>query len=229
MNKHGLTSDNLLRTFPEILKGDKKLFALAKVMANILSKRTSEIDEVAIYTQINNLPESLVDILADDFKVDWYGYNYDLDVKRDQVKDSFVVHRFLGTKSAMEKTMGDLYPGTQVEEWFDYEGDPYYFRILLDVTDQKVDISNDDLLRTINMFKPIRSHLQDDAVIYRSRADIEISVSTGYEIYGVRLCGTYPVTATQGAREISGIEIEDTSNGTAYRSPLCGTELGGLF
>lgn len=222
MNNHGITPDNLLRTFPEVLKNDKKLLALAKTVAKLLSLRVNEIDKLQIYTQIDNLPEDLVDILASDFKVDWYGYNYDLEVKRGQLKDSFIVHRFLGTKNAMEKAMGDLYPGTQVEEWFDYDGDPFYFRILLDVTDQKVNISHDELLRTINMFKPIRSHLQDDTVIYRSRAEIEIQVSTGYTIYNVRLCGTYPVRATQGAITNEDIILDTDSGGVAYAVPMSG-------
>lgn len=222
MNDHGITAKNLLRTLPDVLKEDKKLNALASIVANVLSARPDEIDRIRIYPQIENLPEPLLDILAYDFKVDWYGYNYSLDVKRAQIKDSFRVHRTLGTKGSVEKALNNIYPGTEIEEWFDYGGDPFYFRVLLDVTDQRVGISHDEIIRTINMFKPIRSHLQDNTVIYRSRANIVISVTTGYVLYDVRLCGTYPVRATQGAITNENIILDTDAGGVAYAVPMSG-------
>lgn len=222
MNNYGITSKNLLHTLPDVLKEDKKLLALATIVADLLAARPEEIDKVRIYPQIENLPESLLDILAYDFKVDWYGYNYSLSVKRAQIKDSFSVHRTLGTRGSVERALSDIYPGTEVEEWSDYGGNPYYFRVLLDVTDQQVSISHDEIIRTINMFKPIRSHLQDNTVIYRSRANIVISVTTGYVLYEVRLCGTYPVRATQGVITNEDIILDTDSGGVAYAVPMSG-------
>lgn len=229
MSKYGITSKNLLHTLPDVFREDKKLFALASIVADLLSARPNEIDKVRIYSQIENLPESLLDILAYDLKVDWYGYNYNLEVKRTQIKDSFSVHRTLGTRGAVEKALRDIYPGTEVEEWFDYGGSPYYFRVLLDVTYQRVSISHDEIIRTINMFKPIRSHLQDNTVIYRSRSNIKIEVVTGYVMYNVRLCGTYPVRATQGAIINEDIVLLTDADGAVYSVPMSGEIKAGTY
>lgn len=229
MNNYGITRDNLLRTLPDVLKNDKKMYALATVIADLLSGQVDEIRKLKIYSQIDNLPEPLLDILAYDFKVDWYGYDYDIDVKRAQLKDSFNVHRHLGTRGAVERALSDIYPGTEVEEWFDYGGDPYHFRVLLDVTDQRVSISQDEIIRAIEMFKSRRSHLQDNNLIYRSRVRIVIGVTTGYVVYGARLCGTYPVRATQGGISASDINLDASGYGTAYSARFCGTPLGSLM
>lgn len=229
MNNKGITPQNLLSTLPDVLKNDKKMFALAKIAANMLSKRLEEIDRIRIYPQIEKQPEELLDILAHDLNVKWYGYNYKRRVKAMQIKDSFRVHRTLGTAGAVERALGDLYPGTEVEEWFDYGGDPFYFRVILDVTDQQVGISHDELIRAINIFKPIRSHLQDNGINYRSRVNIAIGVTSGYVAYGVRLCGTYPVRAVQGAHFISGIAVDSNNGGVSYSAPVCGTALGSLL
>jgi len=229
MTNYGITTENMLRTLPDVLKNDEKMLALATVVAEALSARTEEIDNLRIYTQIDDLPEALLDILAYDFKVDWYGYNYGIEAKRALIKDSFNVHRHLGTSGTVEKALSDIYPGSEVEEWFDYGGDPYYFRVLLDVTDQRVAISHDEIIRAIKMFKSRRSHLQDNAVIYRSRVNIVIGVSTGYVIYGARLCGTYPVRATQGSIESSSVDIGTDGGGVAYSTRICGTALGSLM
>jgi phage tail P2-like protein len=205
------------------------MYALATVIADLLSGQVDEIRKLKIYSQIDNLPEPLLDILAYDFKVDWYGYDYDIDVKRAQLKDSFNVHRHLGTRGAVERALSDIYPGTEVEEWFDYGGDPYHFRVLLDVTDQRVSISQDEIIRAIEMFKSRRSHLQDNNLIYRSRVRIVIGVTTGYVVYGARLCGTYPVRATQGGISASDINLDADGDGVAYSARFCGTPLGSLM
>lgn len=229
MTDHGITSDNLMRTLPDVLRKDKKMRALAQVVADALSARKEEIDLLRIYTQIDNLPEDLLDILAYDFKVDWYGYDYGIEAKRALIKDSFQVHKKLGTRGAVEKALSDIYPGSEIEEWFDYGGLPFFFRIVLDVTHQRVSITYDEVVRAVDMNKPIRAHLQDNALIYRSRAYIEIGVTTGYVIYGVRLCGTYPVIATQGGIEVSDLDVGTAGAGVAYSARPCGTALGSLI
>jgi len=222
MNNNGITPKNLLNTLPDVLKGDNKTFALAKIAANLLSKRPEEIDSIRIYPQIEKQPEELLDILAHDLNVKWYGYNYKRRVKAMQIKDSFRVHRTLGTAGAVERALSDIYPGTELEEWFEYGGDPFYFRVILDVTDQQENISHDELIRAIKIFKPTRSHLQDNGIIYRSRVNVVIKVSTGYTIYGARLCGTYPVRATQGAITKSDIAIWTDAGGVPYSAPRSG-------
>lgn len=222
MSNYGITAHNLLRTLPSVLSNDKNMLKLATVISDVLSVRTDEIDELRIYTQIDKLPESLLDILAYDFKVDWYGYDYGIDAKRALLKDSFNVHRHLGTLGAIEKALNDIYPGSEVNEWFDYGGEPYYFRVLLDVTNQLVAISHEEIIRTIEMFKSLRSHLQNNTVIYRSRVRISVGVNVGYILYGVRLCGTYPVRATQGTIINEDIVLFTGADGVVYTVPKSG-------
>jgi len=71
--------------------------------------------------------------------VDWWDYNYTLEEKRKTLKDSWNVHRTLGTKGAVEKAISAIYPGTEVREWFEYAGQPYHFKLLIDATYQNVD------------------------------------------------------------------------------------------
>ena len=50
--------------------------ALASSISGVLAARPVEIDLLRIYTQIDSLPEGLLDILAYDFKIDWYDPTY---------------------------------------------------------------------------------------------------------------------------------------------------------
>lgn len=230
MTEYGITVKNLLRTFPEALGADENMYALATAIAKVLAERKDEIDRLRIYSRIDKQPEQLLDILAKDFKIDWFGYNYPIHVKRAQFRDSFKVRRKLGTPGAMEAALGDIYPGSLVEEWFEYGGDPYFFRVILDVTAPWVHLSHDEIIRTIMMFKPMRSHLQDGTVIYRyrSRAEMEIELTTGYVLYSLRLCGTYPVRATQGAIARSDVIVLTDADGVPYTVPFSGENVTGI-
>jgi len=127
---HGITTENLLRTLPDVLKQDNAMQALGTAVADALAVLPDEINVLRIYNRIDELPENLLDILAHDFKVDWWDPNYTLDEKRRVFKDNWAVHRKLGTKYALQMAVSAIFPDTVVQEWFEYGGKPHYFRIL---------------------------------------------------------------------------------------------------
>lgn len=209
---HGLTAENLLRALPDVLKNDESMAALAASIAQVLAARPEEIQRLAIYPRIDELPEDLLDILAYDFKVDWWDADYSLEEKRRTLKDSWRVHRMLGTKAAVELAISAIFPEVRVSEWFEYDGDPYHFRLFIDATDE--DTSSERyrrVLERVNFYKNLRSHL--DEIIYIIRAE---GVATGYAAAAVaggymritvpvRVDGEVrpphtPVVATTGAR-----------------------------
>lgn len=230
MNKaNGITAENLLATLPQVLREDKSVHALACAAAQVLADRPAEIDRLRIYPRVDDLPEDLLDILAYDFKVDWYNYNYPLSAKREVFKSSFRVHRYLGTRGAVEEALSSIYPGTILEEWFEYGGKPFYFRIILDVTNQLVAISHSDIVWAVEFYKSLRSHLEDNAIIYRSRAEFLIQTGCGYVIYSTRLCGTYPEQARIGAILSNSIVAETDAAGAGYSTPKSRLALTGVL
>jgi phage tail P2-like protein len=226
---YGITAENLLRVLPEVLQKNSEMYALATGIAQQLSTRLSEINMARIYTRIGALPEELLDILAYDLKVDWYDYNYGIKAKRALLQDSFYVHRHLGTRGAVERALSDIYPGTEIQEWFEYGGEPFYFRVILDVTNQRVSITQSQIVRAINTYKSLRSHLEDEATVYRSRIHIGIGVSSGYVAYFVRPCGSFPARATQGEIAEGDIAILTDSDGAAYAVPKSGMTAVGAY
>lgn len=192
MNDYGLTTENLLVSFPEALRQDATLAALASAVGDILSKRPEEIRQVAIYPSIDELDESLLDILAHDFKVDWYDYNYNADIKRALFKSSFAVHRFLGTRGAVTRALTSIYSAAAVEEWFEYGGNPYCFKILLYDQDIPASIPTKEIRKAVDFYKSLRSHLEKITMIIEAAARLEIGFSwrlamrTRLSIWGIR-------------------------------------------
>lgn len=165
MNSGGLTKENLLFTFPVGLRENKSIAALGDVTADALAKRPAEIGLLSIYARIDELPEDLLDILAYDFKVDWWDAQYSIEEKRRTLKDSWRVHKILGTKAAVETAISAIYPNTRVEEWWEYGGEPYHFRVWINLTDDDVDSERmRRVLGRMNFYKSLRSH--NDEVFY---------------------------------------------------------------
>ncbi len=164
MNR-GITKENMLFTLPPALKGDTSTEALAAATAEALADRLAELDRLRIVPNIDNLEEALLAILARDFKVDWYDPDYSLEEKRRTVKSSWRVHKTLGTKAAVETAIRAIYPLTTVEEWFEYGGEPYHFRLNIDITSDSGDRARQRrVLERLNFYKSLRSH--NDGVRY---------------------------------------------------------------
>ena len=160
---HGLTKENLLSTLPAGLRGNPSIAALGEVTMDALAKRPAEISRISIYPRIDELPEELLDILAYDFKVDWWDPDYSLEEKRRVFKDSWYVHQHMGTKAAVETAIRAIYPLTTVEEWFEYEGgQPYHFRLRINITRDSGDLARQKrVLERLNFYKNLRSHVDE--------------------------------------------------------------------
>lgn len=162
MNKHFLSAESLMDAFPQVLKNDANLNALATSIADVLAKRREEIAQLDIYSRIDELPDELLDILAYDFKVDWWDYDYTVEQKRKTLKGSWHVHRHLGTKYAVETAISAIYPRTSVQEWFEYGGAPYTFRLLINVSNLLIELdAHTHVLELAEYYKNLRSQLSD--------------------------------------------------------------------
>lgn len=161
-SQHAITAKNLMLTLPDVLRNDDSISALAVSVAGVLAQRVAEINSILIYSRIYELPGDLLDILAHDFKVDWWDADYTLEEKRATLKESWRVHRMLGTKSAVETAISAIYPDTQVKEWFEYSGDPYHFKLLIDATYENVDPQKHArVLQKVEFYKNLRSVLDE--------------------------------------------------------------------
>lgn len=160
MNNNDLYSVDFTHSLPPVLKNDPDMLALAQTVAEQLRLTAGEIRKNIIYARIDELDEQTLDILAYDLHVDWYDYSYPIEVKRKTIKDSVKVHRKLGTKYAVETALRAIFPIANVEEWFEYDGKPYHFRLIIDVSNHSVDPQKHRrVIERVAYYKNLRSVL----------------------------------------------------------------------
>lgn len=185
---HGLIKENLLSTLPCVLANDPGMQGLAEGIAECLQLRAEEIDSLRIYANIRNLPEDLLDILAKDFKVDWWNADYTLEEKRQTLLDSWDVHRKLGTKAAVEKAIGAVYDSVKVVEWFEYdkaeERVPYHFRLTVGSGETMMDYEKlQRALSRVRYYKNLRSAF--DSFQFSTEKDMPLYIGCG--LYGLEV------------------------------------------
>jgi len=133
--------------------------AIAESISAKLRNIAQQRRRVIIFPLIDELPEELLDILAWDMHVEWYQEDQPIEVKRALIKDSVRVHRLKGTPAAVETAVGAIWPGSKVEEWFEYDAPPYHFRITIAMNNQLTEESVAEALRVVDQTKNLRSHV----------------------------------------------------------------------
>lgn len=132
---------------------------VAKVVDDTLLSFDKTIAEILIYPAIDMLGSELINTLAIQMHCDFYDDTLPLAVRRNLVKNSIAWHRIKGTPAAVEQMIQTVYQTGVVEEWFDYGGEPFFFKVNLgdsQITTQKIK----NLIKMINASKNVRSWLE---------------------------------------------------------------------
>lgn len=149
----------LSEIMPPSLQSDERLMALAKALDFELEKLSAECELVLHLPRLNELPHEILDHLAHQYHVDFYSSDYSLQMKRQMLRETFYLHRIKGTPAAVEKFLSAIMKNPVVEEFFEYAGEPYYFRIKTGGLFLEID-SEEEFLRLINHAKNLRSWLE---------------------------------------------------------------------
>ena len=224
MNK--IKDADFMTKFPPALKKDKSMLALGQLIAEELHITAHETKKNIIYANIEELSETWLDVLAYDLHVDWYDYDYPIEAKRAIIRDSIRVHQKLGTTGATERALGGLHPQSEIEEWYDYNGRPFHFRIVLDTTNSRVAVAYDEIVSTVDIYKRLTAHL--DGLYYQCSMCIIIMPQTEYFLFqtpmtGQLRAGTYPHRNTEGVVLNAVIDIMTQAAGYIAESVPTGT------
>jgi len=118
-------------------------------------------------------PVELLPWLAWALSVDNWNANWSEAVQRSVIKASVGVHRHKGTIGALRRAIAALGHGIEVQEWFQYGGAPYSFRLNVNLTARGLtDLEQQEILLTVEQTKNVRSWLEALIVYLTSRASV---------------------------------------------------------
>lgn len=163
----------LIDVMPSSIKNDKKVQALCEVLDPYLDVMWDEIDKISIYKNIDTLDDEFLDHLAYQFHVDYYNTNFPIEKKRTAIKNSIAWHRHKGTPWAVEDLLSKMFSETWLSEWFEYGGEPYYFRIYTKDNIMQPGLF-EDFMQALWEIKNTRSWLE--AIVFIRPLDVNVAL-----------------------------------------------------
>ena len=127
---------------PRVLARQEWVIALSEALGLALGKTLDYTDESQIYTRLDTAPEAVLDVLAVDWKIDWYDTELTVEQKRRIVKTALTVRRLMGTAAAVKLQVHAIYPEAAVTEWFQYDGRPGCFRVSLPLPKEGITVES---------------------------------------------------------------------------------------
>ena len=167
-----LTNLSILSSTPANIAADGNIQELAKIVTAKLLEAAKKVNLVLIIPNLDTLDSDKIDELAWQYHVDTYSHGYNLEVRRNLVRQSLAWHKLKGTPDAVKETVTAICGNCTLTEWMDYNGNPYYFRVSV-ATAEEADIHAVTLaaLKAIAQSKNARSHLDG---LYLSYPTIEL-------------------------------------------------------
>ena len=154
-----LTDIDLLRLLPQFMRDDQNVNAFAYAVQSQIVAVSLSIAHARFYSRIDSLSDALLDELAWQFNITEYRNDYDISIKRELIKGCLELHYKRGTVGAVEKVVENIYGVATLEEWFNYGGEPYHFKVYTsnpNASDEMIA----DLERIVKETQNIRSYLE---------------------------------------------------------------------
>lgn len=150
----------MIRTLPSSIASDKEIKAIAQIITDKLKSLSEQQYTLLFLHNIDDVPAKILDLLAQEYHVDFYNTSYDISQKRELVKTAIEVHRYKGTAYAVKTAVASVFGSALTKEWQEYNGEPYKFRV-----DVRLDaVTSEDLLvalgSAISRSKNTRSWLE---------------------------------------------------------------------
>lgn len=224
-----LTDARLTDALPKTLAEQPWVQALAEASRKMRRRVMAYADRTRLFCDIAEASEEALDALAVELQTPLYKNDYPLTVKRQIVKNSTLYYIRSGTRGAVEELLADIYQGAEVEEWFEYGGEPNYFRVAIGISRTTVPVAEmapAELESWLYSVKRASSALESLSYMIRHAITIGCKVEAFLQSppeCGTLECGTYPEASTLGWSAGAWLQIAGRADAYLVSPPECGT------
>lgn len=203
-----LFDSNITSILPEVLSGKNEVIALGYAINKATQRMLSACEKISVYAAIDVATDEVLDLLAIELNTQYYDTSLNIDAKRRLIKGTLSWYMKAGTPAAIEELIQAVFGEGTVQEWFEYGGDPFYFKVKTNATlTPEISTLFSEMLQRV---KNARSHIEA----------IEIHRTIEQEIMtGVGQHSNYKPAAI-----IDGYDIDSSTNGIVYAGAVSHTQ-----
>ena len=123
-----LKGSRFTQILPYNLSSQTQTRALAYAIGIQVDKLLVMAERMVIWADLDRVPEQLLDYLAAELRTPAYRADYAVEVKRTLVRQSLLFYATMGTPAAVDRLIQAIFGSGQIQEWFEYGGEPHHFR-----------------------------------------------------------------------------------------------------
>lgn len=189
-----LYDSNITDILPEIFAYDPQVQALGYAINKAMQRLMDYCQNISIYAAIDTAPEQVLDLLAVELNTQYYDDTLNIDTKRALIKNTLIWYTNTGTPAAVTELVEAIFGSGEIEEWFEYGGDPYHFKIHtfnVAATDEMLRLAESlvgsvqnvrshleeviiEIMESMNIYIGCKASIEDDVTVYASLSDVVI-------------------------------------------------------
>ncbi len=166
----------IAQILPNCLKIKPDVKAISYAIKNAVGKVIAYSKLICVYSAIDTIPEKILDLLAVELRSQYYDDSLNVTKKRKIIKNTLLWYKTAGTPSAVQELIETVFEVGEVQEWFEYGGNPYRFKVVTNVGPEYESII--EFEKILKKVKNIRSHL--DSVEFVRRQEVEIYIGIAF-------------------------------------------------
>lgn len=120
---------DFVRLLPFFMQDDEAVISLSNAVNHLIGEPGKRLSTIRTWDRIEELNDPECDEMAWELDIDWYDSTAGLDEKRKIIASAQKTKSKRGTKWAIEQILQAYFGGGRVEEWYEYGGEPYHFRV----------------------------------------------------------------------------------------------------
>lgn len=161
-----LSGSRFTDIMPENLAEQTEIQALAYAVGRQVEKLLAYADGARTYAAIYAVPEKVLDLLAVELRTPYYDENFSLPTKRALIQETILFYTQMGTPAATEKIVSSIFGRGYIKEWFEYNGEPHHFRVIVENM-EAVEKLLGEFLNVLRAVKRLSSWLDSVTVLQR--------------------------------------------------------------
>ena len=150
----------------ENLAEQTEIQAFAYAVGRQVEKLLAYADGARTYAAIYAVPEKVLDLLAVELRTPYYDENFSLPTKRALIQETILFYTQMGTPAATEKIVSSIFGRGYIKEWFEYNGEPHHFRVIVENM-EAVEKLLGEFLNVLRAVKRLSSWLDSVTVLQR--------------------------------------------------------------
>lgn len=123
-------ASTILDILPLPLKNKNQVQAISYAVSKGMQRIKENVSMICVYSNLEQLPESILDIMAKEMRTQYYETMLSLKTKQTLLKNTLLWYLKAGTAAAVEELVQTIFGDGMVKEWYEYDGEPYHFKIL---------------------------------------------------------------------------------------------------